>query len=96
MPVPLRVAKVVKNIQHSGYGGTLMPHHDRMVWPIAVPVFKIREQALFQKTQESIAKVGGNRYMRLMDTGNCGSPGAKKEAEIHIDTDITGQWAPRG
>lgn len=39
----------------------------------AVPVFKISEHALLQKdTPKSIVQVGGNRYLRLMDTGNCG------------------------
>lgn len=61
----------------------------------AVPVFKISEHALLQKdTPKSIVQVGGNRYLRLMDTGNCGW--WAQEAEIHIDTDVTDQWAPRG
>lgn len=38
----------------------------------AVPVFKISVHALLQKTPKSIVQVGGNRYLRLMDTGNCG------------------------
>lgn len=57
-------------------------------------VFKIGVPALLQKTQKSIVQVGGNRYSRLMDTGNCGW--WAQWVEIHIDTDITGRWAPRG
>lgn len=69
---------------------------DDRIYPAykAVPVFKISVHALLRKTPKSIVQVGGNRYLRLMDTGNCGW--WAQRAEIHIDTDITGQWAPRG
>lgn len=32
--------------------------------------------------------------MSLMDVGQCGS--RAQRAEIHIDTDIAGRWAPGG
>lgn len=46
-------------------------------WHDGLVVSKIREHGQFEKTRwESVDrsyKVGGNRYVTLMDTGNCGS-----------------------
>lgn len=51
-------------------------------WTRSRPVFKNREHAQFEKTRrESIDrrhKVGGNRYVTLMDTGDCGSLAHKR------------------
>lgn len=51
-------------------------------WTRNRPVFKNREHAQFEKTRrESIDrrhKVGGNRYVTLMDTGDCGSLAHKR------------------
>ncbi len=92
--VPLRATGVMKDHLMRIWRNFNAP--DERIYPAyqAVPAFKISVHALLQKTPKSIVQVGGNRYLRLMDTENCGW--WAQRAEIHIDTDITGQWAPRG
>lgn len=72
LAVPFRVTEVMKDHVMRIWRNFEAP--DERIYPAyqAVPVFKISVQALLQKTPKSIVQVGGNRYLRLMDTGNCG------------------------